>query len=198
METSSAAREAASPTISPLGRRNNKILPRHQNRGRNLSRSSRARTAIRSSTASPRKELRAGDHQDERAFTKTRCETSCGVKGWYGDHPSARQGRRCQLKIISSYQNIPPSNQQHIHEHSSNAANIIKCLCNQLATILPTLRGNILHATTKKINTTHERTAGINTPDIIRGIWADDKGCQRKRGRMVGGAQRVLEHIFPT
>ena len=141
MQTSSAAREAASPTISPSGRRNNKILPRHQNRGRSLSRSSRARTAIRPSTAGPRKELRAGDHQDEKAFTKPRCDRSCGVKGWCGDHPSARRGRRRQLKIISSYQKIQPSNQQHIHEHSSNAANIIKCLCNQLATILPTLRG---------------------------------------------------------
>ena len=74
-----------------------------------------------------------------------------------------------------------------------------KCLCNQLATILPTLRGDILHNTTKIINTTHERTAGYDTPDIIRGIGADDKGCQRgERGRMVGGAQRVLEHSFPT
>ena len=55
MQTSSAAREAASSTISPSGRRNNKILQRHQNCGRSLSRSSRARTAIRPSTAGPRR-----------------------------------------------------------------------------------------------------------------------------------------------
>ena len=182
MQTSSAAREAASPTISPSGRRNNDILSRHQNRGRNLPRLSRARTAIRPSTAGPRKELRAGDHQDERAFTKPRCKTSCGVKGWFGDHPSARRGRRRQLKIISSYQKIQPSNQQHIHEHSSNAANAYAT--NWQQSCRPYGGYIAYHHQENKHHP--KRTAGINTPDIIRGIGADDKGCQqreRKDGR---------------
>ena len=128
MQTSSAAREAASPTISPSGRRNNKILPRHQNRGRNLSRSSRARTAIRPSTAGPRKELWAGDHPDERAFTKPRCETSYGVKGWCGDHPSARRGRCRQLKIISSYKKSNhPTNNTSTNIHRTPQMHMIVC-----------------------------------------------------------------------